>query len=111
MIRYLAALALFVPLMASAQQVSGDKLRECGQKAWLFSMAAQFRDSRMPPQEFMKYVSHNHPNPLVLDDTYIKRSVNAVYFDDKFAGLSSEVLYSAISEACANPAPQFQPVQ
>lgn len=99
------------PLVLQAQGVSQEKMQECGQKAWLFSTAAQFRDSNMTPQDFMKFVRQNHPNPLVLDDSYIKRSVNAVYFDRAFAGLDSGVLYNAIAEACANPTPRFQPLK
>jgi hypothetical protein len=107
----IAVAAIVFPVLCQAQGVSADKMRECGQKAWLFSMAAQYRDSRLSPQEFMKYVQHNHPNPLVLDSAYIKKATNAVYFDDQFAGVSSGVLYQSISEACTNPAPQYQPIQ
>jgi len=106
------AVAAFVfPVLCQAQGISGDKMRECGQKAWLFSMAAQFRDSRQSPQEFMKFVEHNHPNPLVLSDAYIKRAANAVYFDDEFSSASSDMLYSAISQECMNPTPQYQPLK
>lgn len=101
--------AMVLPALAFAQ--SAEKQRECGQKAWLFSMAAQYRDSRLSPQEFMKFVQHNHPNPLVLDSTYIKKVTNAVYFDQRFAGVSSDVLYQAIAEACTNSAPQYHPLQ
>lgn len=104
-----AIAALVLPALAVAQ--SPEKQRECGQKAWLFSMAAQYRDSRLSPQEFMKYVQQNHPNPLVLDSAYIKKATNVVYFDERFAGVSSDVLYQSIAEACMNSAPQYQPLQ
>jgi len=107
----IAVIALAFPLVAQAQDLSADKMRECGQKAWLFSMAAQYRDSRLSPQEFLKFVEHNHPNPLVLSSAYIKKATNAVYFDERFAGVSSDVLYQSVSDACANPAPQYRPLQ
>jgi len=111
MLRKLVSILLLLPLAAHAQGISGDKMRECGQKAWLFSMAAQYRDSRLSPQEFMKFVEHNHPNPFVLDGAYIKKVTNAVYFDDRFAGASSSDLYQSMADACINPAPQYQPLK
>lgn len=113
MLRNLASilLLLLLPLVVHAQGVSPDKMRECGQKAWLFSMAVQYRDSRLSPQEFMKYVQQNHPHPFILDGVYIKKVANAVYFDARFAGVSPDVLYQSISEACTNPAPRYQPLQ
>jgi hypothetical protein len=111
MFRYLVAVSFAFSLSAHADGIPLSKQQECGQKAWLFSMAAQYRDSRLSPQEFLKYVQHNHPNPLMLDSAYIKKATNAVYFDERFADLSSDVLYQSIAEACSNPVAQYQPIQ
>ncbi|MEI7296593.1 hypothetical protein WCQ02_31005 [Paraburkholderia tropica] len=105
------AILIAMPVSSFAQTVTPAQLRVCGEKAWLFSMAAQFRDSRMTPQAALDSIHQNRPTNFDLDDAYVKRSINAVYFNRDFAGVDSETLYGAVASACSHPQPQYQPLQ
>ncbi|WP_321905120.1 hypothetical protein [Paraburkholderia tropica] len=109
--KIVVSMLLAMSLGAHAQTVTPDQLRVCGEKAWLFSMAAQFRDSRLTPQAALSSIHQNRPANFDLDDAYVKRSINAVYFNRDFAGVDSETLYQAVASACAHPQPQYQPLQ
>jgi preprotein translocase subunit SecD len=103
--------ALVFPVLCQAQDVSPQKINNCNQQAMLVNMAASYRDSQQSPQEFMKFANQKRSIFNTLTDQQIKRMINVVYFDERFAGLPPQVLQQAVSDQCINPAPQYQPIQ
>lgn len=104
MLRCLFAIALVLPIVAHADQ----REHECAMKGLTFQMAATWRDSRFSPQQAFDYIRNANYG---VDDEFIKRAVNLVYFDDKFSGVPGEAMNQAITQACISPPPQWKPVQ
>jgi hypothetical protein len=109
MIRYVIAVALVLPITAHAE-VTAEQQREhqCGIEGLVFQMAATWRDSNFTPQYAYDYL---RKAKYGVDDAFIKRAVNLVYFDDKFAGVPGSVMNQTITQSCINPPKQWQPVQ
>jgi hypothetical protein len=109
MYRYVLAVSFVFSMSAYADGIPASKQQECGQKAWLASMAATARDGGVSPQGALKIVTNNHPYPLVLSDKYMKDAINSVYFDDRLHGIPPEVLYNQVIQTCIGPT--FQPLR
>lgn len=109
MLRYLIAIALAMPIAARAEvPADQQRLRECGMKGLVFQMAATFRDSGFSPQYSFDYLHRAKYDGV--DDAFIKKAVNLVYFDEHFADARGPVLAQQIIQACFHPN-QWKPVQ
>jgi hypothetical protein len=112
MFRYLIAISLLISMSAHADGIAvAKKQQECSQKAWLAETAVMVRDSGLSPQEALKFAKSNHPNPLVLDEGYMKRAINDIYFDSRLQGIPGGILSQQIVQMCLYPAPDFQPLR
>lgn len=111
MIRYLAALALAVPMIAIAQGISGNRAAECGQDGWLVNFAVTMREDGFSPQEALRQIKANHPSAFVLDDSYVKHTINTIYFDGRLQGIPADVLSRQVSNACLFPPKQYVPLK
>jgi hypothetical protein len=109
MIRCLIAVALAMPITAHAEITpEQQRLHECGMKGLAFQMAATFRDSGFSPQYSADYLRRAKYDGA--DDAFIKKAVNLVYFDDRFADARGAVLAQQITQACFRPK-QWKPVE
>ena len=109
--RLLVVLAFVFSGTCQSQEISAEKINWCNQQSMLVTMAAEYRDSRQSPQEFMALVSRDRSIFKLLTDQQIKRFVNLVYFDGSFVGVPSQALGQAVSNECLYPAPHYQPLQ
>ena len=96
------------PPPVGAQHPERHGMHECAMKGLTFQMAAVWRDSGRSPQYALDYIQKAHYG---MDDAFIKRAVNLVYFDDRFAGITGNVLSQAITRSCISPPPQWVPVE
>lgn len=113
MIRYLIAAALMLPIAAHADAPSDQqRLHECGMKGLVFQMAATWRDTGWSPQKAYDYLAREraHGQYAGVDDGFIKKAVNLVYFDDHFADARGPVLAQQITQSCFRPN-QWKPVE
>lgn len=117
MIRYLAALSIALPAMVSAQGIPQSKVSECAGKGALAGWVVTYHEQGLSPQQTFGELKKQYPNPKkypaqpVFEDSYLKRVVNAVYFDDRLQGIPSNVLSQQVSDACMFPPKQYQPLK
>jgi hypothetical protein len=105
---YLPKQSESAPPPVSAKNSEQQRMHECAMKGLTFQMAAVWRDSGRSPQYAFDYIQKAHYG---MDDAFIKRAVNLVYFDDRFAGIPPAALEGSITQACIFPPRQWNPVQ
>jgi hypothetical protein len=109
MLRYVIAIALALPIAAQAE-VTADQQRmhECGMEGLVFQMAATFRDSGWSAQYSYDYLRKARYDGV--DDAFIKKAVNLVFFDEHFAYARGAMLAQQVIQACYQPS-QSRPVE
>lgn len=72
-------------------------------------MAAAIRDQSNPPEFAFRAI--HQANFDHINDAFIKKAVNLVYFDDRFAQASGYALSQQITSTCMNPHSDWKPIQ
>jgi hypothetical protein len=78
-----------------------ERMHECAMEGLVFSMAASFRDSKWPPQYAFDYLHKAKYDGI--NDSFLKKAINLVYFDGNFSGAGGSALSQQITEECIKP--------
>ena len=104
--RYLIAIAIVIPVTASAQQSAA----ECTNEAVVFNFAATFRDTGMSPQQALASMRAQPSMLRGFSDDLVKNIVDVVYFDPDASRIPHGQMYSAIVRSCMFPPKTYQPL-
>jgi adenine-specific DNA methylase len=88
----------------------------CTREGILFQNIAGYRDSNVEPQRTYDTLIGFARQSYVPDpEAFLKKAINAVYFDERFTGAGGQALADQITYMCLDPhgkySPHFQPLQ
>lgn len=115
--RVICTLLALVPLMAAAQSTSRDARSDpgfiCFQKGEAYRLAAVYRDSSKSPEEALEGMQ-GLANAAGLQQSFIKKAINNVYFDGRFAAARGGIFRQQMTDLCLQEAglkPRYQPLK
>jgi len=104
--QYLTALALAIPVVASAQQ----NTQQCTDQAAVFNFAAMYRDTGISPQQTLSRMNAQPSMMRGFPDELVKNIIDVVYFDPEASRVPYGRMYSEIVRSCMFPKKAYQPL-
>ena len=89
---------------------------KCMREGMLFQNIAGYRDSNVEPQRaYDSFIGFARQSYIPDPEAFLKKAINAVYFDEHFADARGQALADQITYMCLDPhgkySPHFQPLQ
>jgi hypothetical protein len=83
---------------------------QCQLKGVAFKQAAEYRDSGRSPQTTLQLLKNLEPSGL--SESFLKNTINLVYFDSQFADAGGQRLADQVAYLCTHPnPPSYMPLQ
>lgn len=80
----------------------------CLMEGSAYRQAASYRDDGMSPQNALSYMKAY--GQYGIQDDFLKRAINSVYFDGRFAGAGGKALSDQMADMCLYPNGRFKPL-
>jgi len=98
-----------MPFAASATTPGEQKTHDCMFRSLVINNALQWRDNGLTPQD--TFARTKNAFGADVDEAFMKKAINLVYFDQRFAIPASDELQSQLFMECLHPTPAFQPLK
>lgn len=101
--------AILVPIFAHAATSGEQKSHDCMFKSLVINNAMQWRDNGLTPQDTFERTKNAFSAEV--NEAFMKKAINLVYFDQRFAFPASDELQSQLYMECMNPSQPYQPLK